>query len=371
MITLPSLYAQGGGGGGGGGGGSDPSPNVQDYKATLGTDTTAGRTLRLLAGARLNGHYRVGPGVDADRAYGSDTGTTSSSSSDDSGGIRSSSTTYSVTTSQDGDQVAGLEPDTGDGINPTDKVLVDSKNTEVPYFVAPYSEDDCVAYTFESNSSTPRVDDDGEPVLNRDGDQIIDPPAPVQLEPGGYQSVEVPPGQTLELTAGVYFFKDELKVNGGKIIVRGDGPSIVFCGEKATFVDARINPDRSTSQLQLCFTDDLEDEAVLNDVTDSVSDIFAGSAGDADNWKNMIAPPKTGGGREGFSVLESRGGTEIRGSISGRALVADMQGSELFGSIMANVVRADNSKVHQDLALKGSNLMAAGGWALESVHQVR
>ena len=74
--------------------------------------------------------------------------------------------------------------------------------------------------------------------------------------------------------------------------------------------------------------------------------------------------------QEGASVLEVTGG-EFHGSVSGKNLVVDGKGGEIFGGIMANVVHSDGMDIHQDLALKGSNLMNAGGWALESVHQIR
>jgi hypothetical protein len=38
---------------------------------------------------------------------------------------------------------------------------------------------------------------------------------------------------------------------------------------------------------------------------------------------------------------------------------------------LANVVKSQGTNIHQDLALKGSNLMNSGGWALEGVHQLR
>lgn len=92
-------------------------------------------------------------------------------------------------------------------------------------------------------------------------------------------------------------------------------------------------------------------------------------------FKNSISPlvstESSEPERQGFSQLEISGSTEYHGSISGRNLVAMMSGGEIFGSIMGNVIQGDNFKLHQDLALKGSNLMAAGGWALEGVHQIR
>lgn len=57
--------------------------------------------------------------------------------------------------------------------------------------------------------------------------------------------------------------------------------------------------------------------------------------------------------------------------MSGKNLVVQATDAGIFGSVMANVVKSQGADLHQDLALKGSNLMNAGGWALEGVHQVR
>jgi hypothetical protein len=336
--------------------------NVQNYKATLGTDSAQGRTLRLLNGAELNGHYRIGPGVKEEFAYGRD------------GGMSvGDSTRYAVATAALDEQIAGVEPTGSPPPAETKKFVLDTKDTEVPKFVAPYDEDDVAPPPTIDTTKVPRVDEDGDPVLNMQGNQIMDPPLATSLAPGGYESVTVDKGATLELTAGVYFFRDDFNINDGKVTTVGDGPSIIFCGKKATLVDAKLNPDRATSNLQLCFTDDLQDEEVLDDLVREIGDIFGG-ADLPENPKDEISPPIPNSPdreRRGFSLLEVSGNTKIHGSISGRNLVANMQGGEIFGSIMGNIVKGEGSKIHQDLALKGSNLMNAGGWKLEGVHQVR
>lgn len=88
---------------------------------------------------------------------------------------------------------------------------------------------------------------------------------------------------------------------------------------------------------------------------------------------NMIAPksdPNDDESQEGASIFEFND-TEFFGSVSGKNLVVKGEGGEIFGGVMANIFRAKDTSVHQDLALKGSNLMNAGGWSLEGVHQVR
>jgi len=285
----------------------------------------------------------------------------------------SDSVRYAVTTAEDPDhQIAGVEPPDGstDDIG-SKKVQLDTKTTEVPRFEAPYDEEDVAAAPIVDNEWTDKVDEDGNPITDYEGNVIRQRPAPVSLAPGGYESVSVGKDQTLELTAGVYFFRDDFNVNGGRVTTVGDGPSIVFCGKKATIVDGKINPNGRTSHLQLCFTDDIKDEDTLDDVAAAMQSIFGGQ--DLEQDARELIAPKLGGdeGRAGFSTLELRGDSEVYGSISGKNLVADLKGGEIFGSIMANVVKGNNAKIHQDLALKGSNLMTAGGWKLEGVHQVR
>lgn len=354
-------------GGGGGGGPGAPSPNVQDYKATIGTDTAAGRTLRLLDGAKLNGYYRVGPTVDNGNAFGLDSGTTS-------GGFTGSSTTeYAVTTAQSPNQIAGQEPSMP-GTLGDDKYMVDNKDTEVPRFTAPFADEDCIAPPTLNNSRTPVLDGNGKQVYNDKGKPMSNPPAPVALAPGAYTHVEVPADQTLELTAGVYYFRDEMLVQNGKVTTKGDGPVVIFCGKKATFDGAKINPDGGTAKLQLCFTDgDKENSTNLDEAAAAVRDVVAAGGVSPDAVKAMISPQLSSNTseREGFSFLDIKGESEVHGGISGNNLVANFQNSEIFGSVMGNIVKAQNAKIHQDLSLKGSNLMVGGEWILEGVHQIR
>ena len=357
-------------------GGGEIGSTVQDHEATLGTDSEGGRTLRLLSGAKLNGHYRVGPAVESERAFGVDSGTSS-------GSTRSGSETvqHFVTTAQSPDtQVAGVKdesPGASSGVT-DEKVVVDTKETEVPHFVSPYTDDDCIAPPLLDNKRTKQKDKDGNVIKDAEGKPKTNPPAAVTLNPGGYTHIDVPFDQTLELKPGVYFFRDEINVDGGSIITSGDGPAIIFCGKKAIFKNANVNLDGNTGNVQLCFTDDQKDEEELGSVVSDLRDILRGSDGDAlseEAAKNIVSPllstsdPKLG--RTGFSYLEVSGDTKFHGSISGQNLVGQMEGGEIFGSIMGNIINGENAKIHQDLALKGSNLMNAGGWKLEGVHQIR
>lgn len=359
------------GGSGGGGGGKDDDKlvsNVEDYKATLGTDSDEGRTLRLLSGAKLNGHYRVGPDVpQGANLFGLDGGTTSSGGGRFGGSDDGGETTYAITTAGSEEQVAGQEPSGGVGLGDT-KAIKDTKSTEVPVFKSPVADEDVAEPVLLDNKPTKKED--------KWGDEYTVPPAPVHLAPGGYESVTVPSNQTLVLKPGVYYFRDEFLVNGGTVQTTGGGPAIVFCGKKAKFVNAEVNQPGRTASLQLCFTDDLKDEDALDQTVDLLKDKLGigGNEIELEQFKDDISPRsrgESGETRRGFSQLEISGTTEVHGSISGHNLVSIMNGGEIFGSIMGNVIYGENSQVHQDLALKGSNLMAAGGWKLEGVHQVR
>lgn len=362
--------------GGGSGGGGTSSPTVEDYQATLGTDSAEGRTLRLLEGAKLNGHYRVGPSVDSDRAFGVDSGSSSGSA------LRGGASTvqHFVSTANNPDaQIAGVQ-DTSVGapaISET-KAVIDSKETEVPHFVAPYTDDDCQTPPILNNKWTTQKDKDGKVVKDWKGDPKRNEPAPVGLNPGGYTHIDVPKDQTLVLSPGVYYFRDELNVNGGKIKTTGGGPSIVFCGKKAIFRDAQVNMEGSTNNLQLCFTDGEKEPTELARAVSSLRNVLRdGSNGvmSDEAAANLLSPlisrSDPSRGRRGFSYLEVSGSSDIMGSLSGRNLVGKMNGGQIYGSIMANIIDGNNAKIHQDLSLKGANLMNAGGWKLEGVHQIR
>lgn len=382
----------GGGNGGGNGGGMEPEPTVSDFEATLGTDNSSGRTMRLLGNSKLNGYYRVGPG--AGQAFSDDSGTTtssgssSSSSSSDSDSGGTTKTTWGVATATDPDtQIAGQKDVTGGAGSNAKYAKVDDQTTEMPRFVAPYDVDDLSPPPSVNNSPGEReeIQADGSKV------KVQTPPPPVRLEPGGYESITVPGNQTLELSPGVYYFKKGMDVSG-KIKLSGSDPVIVFVGEKAVFSGAEVNKDGRTSSLQLCFTDEINEETEVDALVAKVQGFFdapsssssssedgpslpTGSSGSSagDYVRSILTPvsdPENPESREGASLLEIHGGS-FHGSISGKNLVTLSRGGEIFGGVMANVISLKGGAIHQDLALKGSNLMNAGGWTLEGVHQLR
>lgn len=359
---------------------NDPNyekPTVSNFEATLGTDNKLGRTLRLLGDSKLNGFFRIGPGA-AGPAYTSDSGEKSSSSSF--GGDSSDTAVFGVSTAKNAElQIAGKKG----SMHPEDRCAkVDDKTTDMPRFVAPYDAGDLSPPPPVANP--PREE---EQWSNGQKVTVQVPPAPVKLAPGGYESINVPGDQTLELSPGVYYFKEGMEVSG-KIKLTGGDPVIVFVGEKAVFDGAKINEDGKTSSLQLCFTDELTDEAEVKSVVNRVKGFFdapssstvddesplPSSAGGLEGYvHNLLAPardPKDPKVREGMSLLDMTGGS-FHGSISGKNLVTITSGANIFGGMMANVISVQGGSIHQDLALKGSNLMNAGGWSLEGVHQVR
>jgi hypothetical protein len=382
-----------GGGSSTGGPGPPPTPTVEDYEATLGTDSGAGRTLRMLGDSRLNGYYRIGPGVSDEGAFSSDSGSTGTTTSPFGGG--SVTTTFGVATAvSPATQIAGVETE------PEGYYKLDDKSTEMPRFTSPYDSDDLLPAPVVANPSTTRTETDraGHEV------EVHVPPAPVAVVPGGYERIDVPANQTLQLSPGVYYFSEEMKVEG-KVELTGSDPVIIFVGKKAVFDNAEINHEGKTSSLQLCFTDELKDDDEISSLVGALQDYFElpsapsdsaattttatgdGTATapapppDTDNLPAYIRsilspvvdpslPADDPNAREGASVLEMNGG-EFYGSVSGKNLVVLGNGGDIYGSMMANVVKSQGTNIHQDLALKGSNLMNAGGWALEGVHQVR
>lgn len=374
--------------------------------------------MRMLSGAKLNGHYRVGPGVSDEGAFSDDSGTPTGGGGypggygGGDGGGSGPSVTYGVATAQDPvTQIAGVDPmEGGSGAGVPDGTYhkVDDKTTEMPRFTAPYDADDLLAPPTVYNPPGTRYipPPHGSPP-GTPGMTVPTPPPAFDLSPGGYESIDVPGDQTLRLSAGVYYFKEGVNVRG-KIEVAGGDPVIVFIGKKAVFDNAEINNDGSTSALQFCFTDEEKDPDVLADLVSSLLPDFelpagtattstsptttspfpAGVAGGGGSTtadtspaattlpeyvRQIVAPvgdptdPETA---EGASILEVNGG-KVFATIAGKNLVVEGNGGEIFGGVMANVVRGNGTDIHQDLSLKGSNLMNSGGWALEGVHQLR
>lgn len=251
--------------GGAGGPDAPPPSTVSDYQATLGTDSKDDRTLRLLESSKLNGFFRIGPSVSSEGAFSDDSGSVTSSGGGFFGGGETT-TTYGVSTAADPvTQIAGIEGQVpGKGY-----YKVDDKSTEMPHFTAPYDADDLMAPPVLANPSTTKKEKD-----NQGNDVTVTvPPAPVKLPRGGYTRVDVPNGQTLELSPGVYYFKEEMAISGS-VKLSGNGPVIVFVGEKAVFNSAEINKGGKTSSLQLCFTDELKDETQIDTLVASLEGYF-------------------------------------------------------------------------------------------------
>lgn len=384
---FPGSAGGGHGNSGGGHGSGWEEPTVEDHEATLGTDSSQGRTMRLIEGSKLNGYFRVGPGATAETAF-----------SDDRGGA----TSVTAVRGGDSEPAFGIATATSPEFNIAGQenqfdvesyFEIDDKKTEMPRFTAPWDDNDLEPPPRVANPSSTRQERD----RHGNNQTVYVPPAPVDLPPGGYTSIDVPEDQTLRLSPGVYYFSEEMKVSG-KVVTSGRDPVIVFIGKKAVFNNAEINKDGATSSLQLCFTDQLKDEAELTTLAESLKTYFemptttAIASGDdggsviiteptaatlEEYVKSILAPtvdPTLPADhpdhREGASVLEINGGSVV-GSISGKNLVVNANGGEIFGGVMANVVKSQGAKIHQDLALKGSNLMNAGGWALEGLHQLR
>ncbi len=204
------------------------------------------------------------------------------------------------------------------------------------------------------------------------------PPAAVPIDPGGYTDISVPSGQTIELRSGVYYFADDFDIDGGEVVLNTSGtdPVVVFIGKKATIRNAKINENGNTGALQMAFTDEQTDALEIDDIATTLQPKMGldGSVTEQiDAIKDMIAPPDDPlvptGPREGTSILTMTN-TQFFGNISGKNMIADVSGGDMFGAAMSNVILGNNVKFQQDLSLKGSKLMTAGGWEL-GIHQIR
>ncbi len=64
-------------------------------------------------------------------------------------------------------------------------------------------------------------------------------------------------------------------------------------------------------------------------------------------------------------------GSDITATTAGHNLVGTMDETDYYGAIMAYDFFVNGGALHQDLSLKGTDLLTAGNWALEGVHEVQ
>ncbi|MCA9791739.1 MAG: hypothetical protein KC910_08085 [Candidatus Eremiobacteraeota bacterium] len=318
----------GGGGGGGGSGGGGSTGNIKDDEATIGGDAKAVESILVGAGTKLDGQIQCAPTT----ASGPLIGTPS--------------------------EPAPVMITPGALIDVTPQAERRTEANEVPRFRAPYHPNDANGKYVDVNNHG-----HGPPPGSPPGTPGS-PPDDYVLDPGAYAEVTVHSNQTLVLKSGVYYFRDKFDMHDSEIkldIHHGD-PVTVFFGKKAVIMNSDVNKWGDAVELQFCFSDEEKDPVAI---AAELPNYYSGDRLTAEQAKVAVV-----GAKLEYSFADF-GNSDIQACTAGRNLVGKVHGGEYFGAIMAQDFFLSNTKLHQDLSLKGANLLTAGNWALEGVHEVK
>ncbi len=317
---------------------SEPDP---DRQATVGGHAALPSSIRVQGSSKLDGQVIQGPGATSSTSTTTNPRTTSTTTTSPPVAIDSSATVAS---------------------NPT--ISTDPHGTKVPTFRAPFHPSQVGPRQVIRPSPPPSGNGNGPPPP---------PPPPPTLGPGAYQALEVRPDAEVILQSGVYYFQDEFTLDKAKVTLQLNGqgdPVVIFVGKEAKILNgSELNKGGNTDEVQLCFTDEIveTDRATFQADIETLWDTTTASRITAETFG--LNPPSTFEAEYSKLLVDD---SEVTAAIAGSQLEASIQnGSELFGAIMGKDVRAVNSKMHQDLSLKGARLMTGADWNLGGVHEVK
>lgn len=165
------------------------------------------------------------------------------------------------------------------------------------------------------------------------------------LDPGAYSRLKVPAGKTLRLVSGDYYFKT-VEVLASEIVIDRDDdghPVRIYVAESLLFDQAKVNESHTSEHgtnpkpkwLQILFTDEAIDP--VNEVPYSQCRIQDSS---------------------------------VNAAMVGRYLQAELEASELFGTLSASTIVAKNSKLHYDQALEDFSVDKLSRWKSRSIVEV-
>ena len=318
------------------------SAPAADREATVGGHAALPTSIRVQGSSKLDGQVIQGPGATS-------TSTTTSTNP------RTSSTTTTV---------SPVVIDTSATVASTPTISSDPHGTKVPTFRAPFHPSQVGPRQVITPSPPPSSNGNGPPPP---------PPPPPTLSPGAYQALEVRQDAEVILQSGVYYFQDEFKLNKAKVTLNLNGqgdPVVIFVGKEAQILNkSEINKGGNTDQVQLCFTDEIAeaDQATFQADIATLWDSSTATRITAETFGPN--PASTFKAKYSKLLVDD---SEVTGAIAGSQLEASIQnGSEFFGAIMGKDVRTVNSKMHQDLSLKGARLMTGADWNLGGVHEVK
>ena len=218
---------------------------------------------------------------------------------------------------------------------------VTSAGNTIPAARAPYD---------KASATTDKLSFKGAPIYNtwydKDGKKHVDLVGyqPVPLDPGPYNNITVPAGETMQLHKGTYYFADTFTVNGS-VVLDGSGQVIIYVGKKMVVNSGGdVNFNGNPRDIQTYFTD----EDKTPDPTDK------------------LPLPTT------FSVsrLEMDGGKATM-LVAGAKLRAKIDhSSRLLGALVSDTALFnDKSTAEFDSNLAGQASLLKSEWKLTGIHE--
>lgn len=172
----------------------------------------------------------------------------------------------------------------------------------------------------------------------------------VSLLPGSYRTIDLQPGSTLQLAPGTYYVSEDFLADGAHIVSSGteSDPVVIYVGQSM----------------------ELTNGSVVN----------SGAAGNPKTLELYFTDEDTSGGSPS-STLVMRGDSHLSAVAAGRFLTATIEGSELYGALIAEGVITENTGaglkpeeqpgLHYDTSLKNRPLSGMGTWTITSQRDSR
>lgn len=196
-----------------------------------------------------------------------------------------------------------------------------------------------------------------------------------------YNKLTVPPGKSITLKSGRYFF-DSIDMDNGEIqIDSSKGPVIVYVGQEMKVANgSTVNKDGYARNLQVYFTDEKPDETapgvprIDNDPTSLNFGLPVLNEDGTPRTKsdcqivNKSSVCMVSAGKHTDYLVGSNLASDGLGGYTGSGM---SDSSDFFGAVIGNEVVGVEGRMHYDTSLKGAALGLNAGWVLDGVHDLR
>ncbi|MCE7873974.1 hypothetical protein DYH09_26880 [bacterium CPR1] len=174
----------------------------------------------------------------------------------------------------------------------------------------------------------------------------------------------MPPGDRVKLKSGTYYISNTFSADGAEIdIDSAGGPVILYVGYQMDLKNTKIN-NVNPRDLQIYFTDEVPPEVLATMGTSTGGGVPTGFHGEP-------TEPTGGSGSADLNPgslfnVEGGSGTFVA---AGKDTTITLKNTEVFGSVVGQVVTANASSIHYDKNLKGMPLGGVSDWILEGLHE--